>query len=104
MRMMDIDLCAISEGVRLRVKARPGAGRNAITGVHNGAVRIGVTAAAEKGKANASITKLLAKTLGIAKSRIALTSGHTSSEKVFTILHTSVDDVHEAILAAIPRD
>ncbi len=67
------------------VRAHPGARRNAITGVHAGALKISVTQAAEKGKANAAIAALLAKRLGLAKSRIEVLSGHTSSQKRFLV-------------------
>ena len=49
-------------------------------------LRIAVTAAPEKGKANKAIAQLLAKTLGIAKSRVVLQSGETSRKKTFLIV------------------
>jgi uncharacterized protein (TIGR00251 family) len=72
-------------GVVIRVKARPGARRNAFAGLHDGALRIDVTAAPEKGKANDAIIALLAKTFGIAKSSIELISTPANPQKRFLI-------------------
>ncbi len=65
-----IKLQATSSGVLLPVKARPAGKKNAITGEHDGALKVTVTAAPEKGKANAAIVALLAEQLACA-SRIS---------------------------------
>lgn len=46
-----------------------------------------VTAAPEDGKANEAVIKLLAKNLGLAKSQISITHGHTSREKTIKICY-----------------
>lgn len=76
-------------GAVVRVKARPGARRNAVAGLHNGALRVDVTAAPEKGKANDAIIVLLAKSFGIAKSSIELISSPANPQKRFLL--TGVD-------------
>jgi hypothetical protein len=73
------------QGVVIRVKARPGARRNAFAGLHDGALRIDVTAAPEKGKANSAIIALLAKNFGVAKSSIELISSPANPQKRFLI-------------------
>jgi uncharacterized protein (TIGR00251 family) len=71
------------------VRATPRASRNTIQGLmatpDGLALKISVTAPADKGKANAAVTLLLAKAFGVAKSDIALTSGDTDRRKVFRI-------------------
>lgn len=47
--------------------------------------KIYVTAAPEDGKANEAVIKLLSKALGIAKSNLTTTHGHTSREKTIKI-------------------
>mgnify|MGYP000427444852 CR=1 FL=1 len=49
------------------------------------ALKVAVTAAPEGGKANAAVIKLLAKALGVPKSRLTLIQGATSRDKVFRI-------------------
>ncbi|QDV15008.1 hypothetical protein CA51_49180 [Rosistilla oblonga] len=66
-----------------------GSRRNEVGGQHDGALRVAVTQAPEKGKANAAIIKLLAKTLGISKSQLEIISGDTHRRK--TIAATQID-------------
>lgn len=82
-------------GVILSVRAHAGARRNAIVGVREGMVRIAVSEAPEKGKANKAIVVVLSKALGISKSAIVLVSGATSSRKRFLIVDSDADAVHE---------
>ena len=51
----------------------------------DGALRVYVTAVPENGKANGAVQKLLAKALGLPKSRVVLIRGQTSRDKVFRI-------------------
>ncbi len=80
-----IALMAHAEGTILPVRAQPGARKNAVLGERAGALRVAVSAAPERGKANEAIRDLLADTLGIKAARIALVSGETSREKKFLI-------------------
>jgi len=71
-------------GTELTVRVTPGARRNAVEPAAEG-LRVWVTAVPEGGKANAAVQKLLAKSLGLAKSRLSLVRGATSRVKVFRI-------------------
>jgi uncharacterized protein YggU (UPF0235/DUF167 family) len=68
--------------LRIRCKLIPGAGENALGGVHDGEIVARVTAQAEKGKANAALLQLLAREFGVRKSALALLRGRTSRHKV----------------------
>lgn len=74
-----------AEGCVLPIRASPGARRNGVTGVHNGMLKVSVTQAPEKGKANKALAAVLAKALGLRKSQVELLSGETSQEKRFLI-------------------
>ncbi|WP_010588410.1 DUF167 domain-containing protein [Schlesneria paludicola] len=69
------------DGAILRVKAHAGARRNGITGTFDGAIRVAVTQAPEKGKANSAIIQVLADALKIGPSRFEILSGHTANLK-----------------------
>ncbi|WP_371169446.1 DUF167 domain-containing protein [Aliiroseovarius sp. 2305UL8-7] len=71
-------------GASLSVKVTPKATRNAIE-EREGKLRIYITTAPEDGKANKAVVKLLSNVLGIAKSRLVLTQGATSRDKVIQI-------------------
>lgn len=86
-----------SSGVVIRVKARPGARRNAFAGLHDGALRIDVTAAPEKGKANDAIIALLAKTFGVAKSSIELISSPANPQKRFLLAGLDLAAAEESL-------
>ena len=48
-------------------------------------MRLRVTSPPENGKANAAVIALLADTLGVSKSKIRITRGHTSRDKVIEV-------------------
>ena len=82
---MPIQLDATPSGIVLPVKAQPGARRNGITGEHAGALKVAVTQAPEKGKANDAIIDVLVEALGLKRNQIKLISGATSPQKKFLV-------------------
>lgn len=83
----------------LRISAR--ASRDAIMGWHGDALKISITTAPEKGKANKAILKLLAGALGTAPSRISVVRGQTSPDKIVDIQDLSEARVHAALNALL---
>lgn len=77
----ELDLVEVKGGVRLRLRVKAGAGRNALLGSHAGALKLSVTAAPEKGKANRAVLGLLAERLGVPPSSLELISGAASPDK-----------------------
>lgn len=73
------------EGAEIAVRVTPKARRNAVSVAEDGGLRVHVTTVPEDGKANAAVQKLLAKALGVAKSRLTLIRGTTSRDKVFRL-------------------
>lgn len=88
-------------GIIIPVRAHAGARHNGILGEREGALRVAVSAAPEKGKANRAIIELLSKTLGVSKSEIELLSGDTSPQKRFLIISGSEESVRQAIDSAL---
>lgn len=78
---IDLDLVASRGGTRLRLRVKPGARTDAIVGVHGGALKIGVSPAPEKGKANRAVQELIGGTLGLPASAVEVVSGQTSRDK-----------------------
>jgi hypothetical protein len=92
---MTVQLTESKEGVLLPIKARAAGKKNAIVGEHGGALRVSVTAPAERGKANAAIIDLLADLLAVRKSDLQIIRGATSSEKLVRVVgvdRQSLDD------------
>ncbi|MCV2877534.1 DUF167 domain-containing protein [Sedimentimonas flavescens] len=71
-------------GTEIALRVTPKASRNQIVAAEDG-LRAYVTVVPEDGKANAEVTKLLAKALGVAKSRLTLIRGQTARDKVFRL-------------------
>ena len=84
MKLPDFSDLAVADAL-LQVRVTPKAARNILS--REGAqLRVHVTAVPENGKANAAVIKLLAKALGIPKSRLQLMRSDTSRDKQFRIL------------------
>ena len=86
------------DGASFLVKAHAGSRREGLGGVHDGMLRVDVSVAPEKGKANKAILKVLAKAIGVPPSQLVLLSGDTSPRKRF-----GVRGMDSATLAAILR-
>lgn len=80
-----LDIISTNTGIVISVKVQPGSGKNCIVGNLGGRLKLAVSAAPEKGKANKAIIELLAKTLHIHKSSIHILSGETSQDKKLRI-------------------
>ncbi len=79
------------DGAQLFVRASPGSAKDEIAGLWQGAdkerrLAVKVAAPPDKGKANASIIKLLAKALGVPKSTLSVSAGETARLKTITII------------------
>jgi len=75
----------MSTASRLRLKVVPKAARSSIAGWIGDALKIRVTAAPERGKANTAVIALLASALGISRERIVLVAGETQARKIVEI-------------------
>ncbi len=71
-------------GTKIAVRVTPKASRNAVV-MGEAGLRVLVTVVPEDGKANAAVVKLLAKALGVAKTRLVLIRGASSRDKVFRL-------------------
>lgn len=80
---------------QLKVKVAPKAARNALQGYLGDTLKLSVTAAPEKGKANEAVERLLAKLLDLPRQAVTVTAGHTAQRKTLRI-----DGLDEAALQA----
>lgn len=71
-------------GAEIAVRVTPKASRDRIA-VEDGMIRVYVTVVPEDGKANQAVVKLLARALGVAKTRLTLVRGAASRDKVFRL-------------------
>lgn len=88
-----IETFKTDSGVTLSVKVQPNAKKEGIIGEHNNKLKVAVTAAPEKGKANKALINLIAKGLDIKPSQVNLISGLTSRDKKIHIKGIAPEDL-----------
>ena len=67
------------------IRVSPKSKRDAVEARDDGTIRVRVTAAPERGKANAAVVRLLAERLGVAKSDVTITRGLSSRRKTVRV-------------------
>jgi uncharacterized protein (TIGR00251 family) len=80
-----IDVREADGGATFAVKASAGAKRNAVVGLHGGALKVAVSAPRDKGRANEALVEVLAKALNVPKKAVAIVKGETSADKRFLV-------------------
>lgn len=95
--MTDSWLTVRGDGVVLAVKALPGSRRNEVRGVDGGVLKVAVTAAPERGKANQALLTVLAEFLGTCESSLVLLRGRGSRLKQVLALKVDAETVKEKV-------
>jgi len=91
----------VERGVRLKVKAVPGASGEGVVGWLGDALKVRVTAPAEGGRANAAIRELLAGVLGVPARDIGITAGASSPRKVVEVAGIRPEEARRRIAEAV---
>lgn len=94
------------KGLVIHLRVTPGASRDGIEGPEERAdgtmvLRVKVRAQPERGKANAAVIALLAKSLGVSRSALAVTVGHSARLKTVLIERGDLDGVVDRLDALI---
>lgn len=84
--------------VRFGVLVAPRASREAVLGVHDGALKIALTAPPVDGAANDALIAFLARALGVPKRALRITAGQTSRRK-----KVEVEGIATAAVRALAR-
>jgi hypothetical protein len=90
-------LVARADGVELRVHARPGAKRSAITGLHGGALCVRIGARPTDGAANRELVEVLAAALGVPRDAVTLRAGARGREKRMHVRGLAADAAAERL-------
>lgn len=94
------ELLAREEGgaVVFSVRVAPRASRSAVLGVHEGALKVALTAPPVDGAANAALIAFLAKALGVPKRDVVIEQGETSRSKRLRVTGVT----REQVVALVP--
>ena len=79
--------------LRVAVKVVPGATRDEIVGWLGDAIKIRVSAAPERGRANAAVERVLAQALDLPSRSVRVVAGRTSARKSVEIFGLSLEQV-----------
>ena len=82
--------------VHFAVRVVPWASKSEVIGEHDGALKVRIASPPVDGAANAELIKLLAKTFGVSKSDVAITSGHSSKTK-----HVAISGIARSAIASV---
>ncbi|MBI4579844.1 MAG: DUF167 domain-containing protein [Planctomycetes bacterium] len=83
--------------VLLDVKVVPKSSRDRIAGELDGALKVTVAAAPERGAANEAVRKLIAQSLGIRVQQVTIESGHANPRKTLRIAGTTAQAVQDLV-------
>ena len=95
---MILALRDVPGGCTLPVRVHPGAKHNAITGTHDGALKISLTTPPTDGRANTALIVFLSERLHVPRAYIELLTGATSRSKTLRILGSTAVEVETALL------
>ena len=81
----------IDRGLAFTAKVVPGSSRTCFSGLLEGMVKVKVSAAPEKGKANQCLIAFLAKQLGVKKNAVTIVSGKSNPVKQIEVAGVSME-------------
>jgi uncharacterized protein (TIGR00251 family) len=84
--------------VRFAVRVQPRAGRNAVGGEWQGALKVRLTAPPVEGQANEALSEYLAALLKIPKSAVRILSGERSRLKRLELRGVSARQIHNLLV------
>ena len=87
-----------SGGCTISVRVHPGAKRNAITGTHDGAVKISLTTPPTDGRANQALIAFLAERLNITRASIDLLGGASSRSKTLRLTGITAEEAESRLV------
>ena len=91
--MTELSLRHTDDGVTFDVRVSPRASRDAVQGIHDGALKVALTAPPVEGAANAALCKLLSKALGVPKRAVTIVRGEASRNKVVHVAGVGPSEV-----------
>jgi uncharacterized protein len=87
----------MADSAQIRVRLRPRGGRDELIGMRDGIVQVRVSAPPVDGKANEALCRLIARSVGVAPSKVSIVRGEKSRYKVVRV--EGLDDI--ALTAAL---
>jgi hypothetical protein len=87
----------VGDGCTVSVRVHPGARKNAVNGLHAGAVKISLTTPPVDGRANEALVAFFAELLRVPRARVSILSGAGSRTKMLRVTGKSAAEVQAAL-------
>jgi uncharacterized protein (TIGR00251 family) len=92
----------IAGGVRIAAHIMPNAKKTEVIGLHDDALKIRLQAQPIEGKANEALARYIADRLGVPKTSVLITHGHTNKRKVLEVQTSlTAESVGNVLLPAL---
>ena len=88
--------------VLLPVAVQPRASRNAVAGLHGGALKLQLTAPPIEGAANDACLRFLADLLGLSRAHLSIVKGTKARHKVIRIAEMSIEEIRARLKRILP--
>jgi uncharacterized protein (TIGR00251 family) len=85
------------EGAVVEIYVQPRASRNEIVGIHEGRLKVRLTAPPVEGEANKDCIRFLAKLIGVPRSSVVILQGHKTRAKTLLIRGVTSEQVVERL-------
>ena len=95
-----VEILETPAGIRLRLRVKPGGRHQRLIGAYGGALKLEVSAAPEKGRANTAVIRLLSEVFGIRRDRVEIVAGASSQDKIAVLTGCSVEGITARLAAA----
>lgn len=92
-----LELIERDGGTSFEVRVAPRASREAVLGVHDGALKVSLTAPPVEGAANDALLRLLAKALGVPRRAVSVLHGERGRLKTVRVEGVSAQAVRAAL-------
>lgn len=97
-----LELQRRSGDVLLPVAIQPRASRNAVAGLHGGALKVHLTAPPVEGAANDACLRFLADLLGLSRARLSIVKGTKARHKLIRIADISIEEIRARLKGILP--
>jgi len=93
----DNPVTEIPGGVRVQLLIQPRGSKNEVVGIHEGRVKVKLTAPPVEGAANKALVAYISAVIGVPKRQICLTKGEVSRRKTVEISGVTIEEVETAL-------
>ena len=87
----------------ITVRVYPNATKDEVVGFSDGVWQVRVAAPPIKGKANKELISFLSKVLGVGRSSLSITKGHTSRSKLIAVDGLTQEEIMKRLSASVSR-